>query len=823
MIKRLVFAWMMIAVLMDASAQRPGGRGNMPADGIVMGTVVDSQSGNPMEYANVVLFSKRDSSIVAGSVTATDGTFKIKDVPYGRYYFVANFIGFNRETIDSVWVSPRNKVINLGTVQLHSATESLKAVEISAQKEHIEYKIDKKVVNVDQDIMAQGGTAVTALENTPSVQVDIDGNVSLRGSSSFTVLIDGRPSVLEGSDALQQIPASAIEKIEIITNPSAKYDPDGVSGIINVVMKEKVDRGLNGIANAAIGSNNSYNLDFLLNYKYKKLNYYVGADYRRRAMEGSRKSRQETYTDTTNEYRTSTGIRDRHRTGYGFRAGADYYINDMTTLSVMGRLGNYGFGGSSTSNLHVLKTPGDSNLYTRTLNESERSGDYYSGTVNFQHKFDDLGHEIDAMFYFSGRDGSDWEEQKEFNSDANWNPLEENPFFIRTTENSDDQEFRIKIDYTKPIGEEGKIEAGYQTRLEDETENYIYRKWNYVVSDWTEDSLYSNDMDFRRDIHSMYGIYNNTFGNFGMQLGMRGEYTYREIKNKKASEPSIIDRWDYFPTLHFSQTFPNKDQVLASYTRRIDRPRGWFLDPFVSYIDQYNYQKGNPNLQPEYIDSYELSYQKRIWNSLISLEGYYRITKNKITRLRTLQPDGRFLHTFENLDKDFALGAELMINTDPFKWLTLSLTGNLYNYRLQGSVTEENVDNESTNWNGRLNAVIKMPANIRMQVNGFYNGPSITAQGQTEGFFMTNVAVKKDFFNNKFAATFSVRDIFGTAKHEFTSSGPGFYSYDYFDHESPIFSLNLSWRINDYKRQMERNGNNGNMDNGGGDMEEGGF
>ncbi|MFP4470364.1 MAG: TonB-dependent receptor domain-containing protein [Bacteroidales bacterium] len=813
MTKRLIFLLFMISAGFVLSAQRPGMRGSMPADGVVTGKVVEFATGNPMEYANVVLFSKRDSSIVSGTVTTGNGTFRITEVPYGRYYLVANFIGFYRETIDSLMINPRSKVVDVGAVRLHSATESLEAVEISAQKEHIEYKIDKKVVNVDQDIMAQGGTAVTALENTPSVQVDIDGNVSLRGSSSFTVLIDGRPTVLEGSDALQQIPASAINKIEIITNPSAKYDPDGVAGIINVVMKEKIERGFNGIINASAGTNEGYGLDFLLNYRYNKFNFFVGSDYNRRAMEGQRESRQITYQDTT-EYRNSFGERDRARSGYGLRVGADYYLSDMTTLSVMGRLGNYSFGGTGTSNLHVTTDPFTSDMYSLTLNERERSGNYISGTVNFQQKFDDFGHKLDAMFHYSTRDGGDWDEQREFDTDADWNPIEEEPFFIRTTEEDADEEYRLKLDYTKPIGEEGKIEAGFQSRMEQETEKYIYRDWDYLVNNWVEDTLYSNNMDFRRDIHSIYGIYNNTFGSFGMQAGLRGEYTFREIKNMKATEPSLIDRWDYFPTLHASYSFKNKDQMLASYTRRIDRPRGWFLDPFISYMDQYNYRQGNPNLQPEYIDSYELGYQKRIWNSLISLEGYYRVTKNKVERIRTLQPDGRFLHTFENLGKDYALGVELMVNADPFKWLNLSLTGNLYNYRIEGNIAEEDVDNESTNWNSRLNAVIKLPAGFRMQLNGMYFGPSVRAQGESEGFFMTNLAVKKDFFDGKFSATVSARDLFNTGKHEFTSTGPGFYSYDYFDREAPIITLNLSWRINDYKRQMERNGND--MDNGGG-------
>ena len=801
-------------------AQRHGGgrpdMANMPANGIITGTIQEFGTKNPMGYANVVLFSMRDSSIVSGSVTAMDGTFKLEKVPMGPHYLVANFIGFKKVYVNDVKITPKKMVLDMGVIELHPASEDLEAVEITAQKEHIEYQIDKKVVNVSQDIMAQGGTAVTALENTPSVQVDIDGNVSLRGSSSFTVLVDGRPSILQGSDALQQIPASNIETIEIITNPSAKYDPDGVAGIINIVLKEKIEKGFSGVANASIATNESYRFDFLLNYKYNKFNFFAGADYNDGNRKGERISRNETYSNDTTFYRNTTGDRGRGRVGYGVRAGFDYYLSDMTTIGVQGRIGYSEFNGGGTSNLHNYTFPETTNSYSSNISTMTRGGDYYNTSLNFQHKFDDLGHQLDGLIYYGSDKDDDIDDQKEFETDAEWNIIEEEPLLIRSTEASSEMDFRAKLDYTKPIGEEGKFEAGFQARIEDETEDYIFNNWNYISDEWLEDTLFSNTSDFRRDIYAGYGIYSNTWKSFGYQLGLRGEYTYREIKNLKAEEPSVIDRWDYFPTIHVSKSFQNKDQMLASYTRRIDRPRGWFLDPFLNYIDQYNYRQGNPALEPEYTDSYELGYQKRIWESMISLEGYYRVTQNKITRIRTLQVDNTYLHTFDNLNNDYSLGAELMINTDPAPWLNLSLSGNLYQYRLEGSIAEQDVDTESLNWNGRINAVAKLPKNFRLQINGMYNGPTVRAQGDMEGFFMTNAAIKKDFFDRHLTVTASVRDIFNTGKHEFTSYGTGFYSYDYFNRQAPIVSLSLSWIINNYKKQSDRNGENGD---GGGDMD----
>lgn len=815
MLKKLCISILFLTLTLAIFAQRPGGgrpdMAGMPADGIITGKVLEYSTGKPMGYANVVLFSYQDSSIVAGAVTAMDGSFKLEKLPYGRFFVVANFIGFTKETFQDIKINPKKTALDMGVIQLHSSTETLEAVEITAQKEHIEYQIDKKVVNVSQDIMAQGGTAVTALENTPSVQVDIDGNVSLRGSTSFTVLVDGRPSVLEGTDALQQIPASNIETIEIITNPSAKYDPDGVAGIINVVLKEKVEKGFSGVVNASISNNESYSLDFLLNYRYKKFNFFGGADYRDRNHGGERNSENETYLNDTTFYRNSFGDRGRGRKGYSVRAGFDYYLSDETTIGVQAQAGYYEFNGGGTSNLHVFSAPITIDQYTSTETLMNRSGNYYSGTLNFQHKFDDFGHKIDASANYKYRSGDDSDDQKEYLTDSHWNIIEDEPFYIRTTEVDDSDELQLKLDYTKPIGEEGKVEAGMQVRVEDQTETYVFNDWDYFYDGWIEDSTYSNKSDFRRDVYAVYGIYSNSWKSFGYQVGLRGEYTYREIKNQKSNDASLIDRWDYFPTIHLSQSFANKDQMLASYTKRIQRPRSWYLDPFVNFMDQYNYRQGNPNLEPEYTDSYELGYQKRIWESMISLEGYYRETHNKITRIRSLQDNGTFLHTFENLDSDYALGGELMVRTDPAKWLNLTVSGNVYHYRLDGSVNEESVDTESLNWNGRVNMVFKLPLDFRLQLNGMYNGSTVTAQGEMGSFFMTNAAVKKDFLQKQLTATISARDIFNTGKYEFTSRGEGFYTHDYFNRDAPIVSLSLSWKINNYKKQV-----NGNGDEGGG-------
>ena len=803
-------------------SQRPDGPGrdfsNMTAEGIITGTILEKGTNQPMEYANLVLYSFMDSSIVAGSVTNINGHFKLTGVPFGKFYAIANFIGYNKTYIQDIRINPKQKEVNMGTIYLEAASTSLEGIEIVADKAHVEYKIDKKIINVSQDIMAQGGSAVAVLENTPSVQVDIEGNVSLRGTSNFQVLVDGRPSVLQGSDALQQIPASTIEQIEIITNPSAKYDPDGVGGIINVVLKKQKQPGMNGIVNVSLGSGNKYKVDGLLNYRKGKFNVFGGFDINYNEFNMKGYTNYETYLTDTISYRDSDRNGEMIRSGLSFRTGIDYFVSDKSTLSLSGQYGGYGFGRDFKSTSALWTVPENVYDYTLTESESNRDGRYYNINLDYITKFEKQGHQIEFQGYFSNRTGDDQENEVDYITDAEWNNIGGNPESIRTTEDENSDEFRIKADYTNPLGKEGRLEAGYQSRFEYENEKYTFDDFDYSINDWVQNDLYTSEVDFKRNIHALYATFSDSKGSWGYQAGLRGEYTDREIKNIKSEDGYVIDRLDYFPTLHLSKKFEGEHQVLASYSRRIERPDGRELDPFVSYMDPYNIRQGNPALEPEYIDSYELAYQKRLDKSFVSLEAYYRINTNMITRIRTLQDDGIMLHTYQNLNKDYSLGAELMVNADITKWLLINASINAFDYRLEGSIENEDVSAQSFNWDCRLNATFKFKHDFRLQFTSFYDGPSVTAQGKREGFYTANTALRKDFFNKKFSATLSVRDMFATAKREMTSSGPGFSTYDNYKREAPIFTLNLSYIINNYKKTPGGD-RNGNDSEGVGDME----
>lgn len=789
-------------------APAPGiaGKSVVASPGIVKGKIVEAGTNTPMEYANVVIYSVSDSSIIGGIMTEPDGSFQIENVPPGKYYLQANFIGFEKHTLPGITIDRSVPVANIGTLELKPATKELQSVDVVADKARVEFKLDRRVVNVSQEISAAGGSAVDALANTPAVDVDIEGNVSVRGSSDFTVLIDGKPSVLEGSDALKQIPASDIANIEVITNPSAKYDPDGVSGIINVVMKKHIKGSFSGVANFSTSNTHKNRGDLTLNYRSNKVTLLLGGDFQDMVYSGERKVNQEFYNGDTTTVLNTVGNMDRVRKGKGLRGGIDYRISDNTTLSASGRLGEYTFQRNSLSTQHTYDNFG-TDEYIYEDNTSAREGNYWSSDFTYSHNFAKKGHQIIATFYASGRKGPDNEYQIRYPTDANGNPIDQNPDKIRTVESSVDNEYRINSDYTLPVNDQNKLEAGYQGRINRESEDYLFENFNYTSNNWINNPNFSSAFDFSRDIHALYAIWSHSTNSFSWQTGLRAEYTNRRMDHTTSSAPYIIDRIDWFPSVHISQKFGRDIELQSSYSRRISRPRGWDLEPFPSYMDPYNIRVGNPALEPEYTDSYELSVLKRIQKSFISLEAYYRRTNNLITRIQELHSDGIIYHTRENLNRDHSLGSELMANLELYPWLRLIASGTLFYYKLEGSINGQSVDRNSTNFNSRFTADIKFSPTTRFQLMSVYRGPSVSAQGEYKGMMFANASLKQELFDKKLSATLQVRDIFGTMKRSGTSYGDGFKTDFEFRREPRVFQLTLSYIINNYKSKS-RNGNN---------------
>ena len=782
---------------------------------VVKGRVVEALTATPMGYANVAIFSAADSTVAGGIMTADNGSFEIKNLLPGKYYLSVNFIGYAKKTLP-LQIASTKPITDIGTIKLITTDQKIDEVEVVAEKQRVEFKIDRRVVNVSQNIVATGGTAVEVLENTPSVQTDFEGNVTLRGSSNFTVLIDGRPSVVKGSDALRQLPAAGIDKIEIITNPSAKYDPDGDSGIINVVMKRNQKDSFSGLVNMTAGIRDKYRGDANFTYRTKKWNFMLGADFSDMTNLGTRNMLQKITTGDTITNRQTIADGTNYHKGHNIKGGIDYMLSSATTIGIVGTIGTMDHGDANFGHQTTSYNLGIPSSYVFEDNSSSRSNKYWSGNLNFMHKFNNKGHELQGLFYFSGENGDDISNQINYNTDSNWKSINTNPYKYRSNESPDENDYRLKLDYVLPINEKDRLEVGYQGRLEKTKENFVFEEYDYLTENWINNLKYSSRVNFSQDIHALYGTFSHSNNSFSYQIGLRTEYTNRNLFSERANKTYTFNRFDFFPTLHLSQKFAKEYELQASYSRRLNRPEGFMLEPFPTFMDPYNIRIGNPDLTPEYAGSYELTLLKHINTSFISLEGYYRHTQDLMTRIQTLGTDGIMYHTMANMNNDYSLGSELMINYEVKPGIRLVASGTLYNYWLKGEVDGLNVDQQSTNFDGKLNFDVKLAKNTRMQLMGIYRGPTVSAQGQRDGMYFANASVKQEFFNNKLAATLQVQDIFGTMKFSGTSYGSNFENRFIYKRESQIVQLTLSYKINNFitkpgKEGIDSSGNENGM------------
>ncbi len=762
--------------------------------GTIKGLVYDSHTNEPLEFATIALTNSSDSSLVSGSISDSNGFFRLKDIESGTYILNVRFMGYHDKQVTDIRLHAQQRSLDMGKILVSPMDELLDEVVVVADRPTMSYQIDKKVINVSQLHTSASGTAVEILENIPSVTVDIDGDVSLRGSGSFTVLIDGKPSILDANDILNQIPASQIENIEIITNPSARFDPDGVAGIINIVMKQNRMQGINGIANINGGSYNRYGTDFLVNYRRNRVNVYAGGDYNQRGRPGQSITRSESYSSDTT-YLNSIGDFDRTRNSWGFRGGVDFTINPQNTLSLAYRMGDRERGGISERSYEEWSSVNPIPLFYSSFEESERSGFSHTFTLDYQMDFNQEGHNILARAILSQRESED--HSLNLLNNASGDTLSGQ----RAMEAGPRSRYTFRLDYTLPFNENQKFEAGYQSRFNHSSETNDM--FDFIPGDavFVPSELFSKEVEYNTVIHSLYSTFSGEFSKLGYQVGLRTEHTDRFIEMIGEPYDYTLNRWDLYPTLHFSYELTPSQQVMTSYTRRLQRLRGWYLEPFYTWRNAYNIRIGNPNLKPEYIDSYELSYQKRFEKNVLSVDLYYRVTHNKIEWVRSIYDDQAnvLLTTFENVGNDYSLGTEIMIGFDPTDWWHFDIMGNLYDYRQRGELYGQDYSATSFNWNTRLNNDFRITSSTRVQLRGMYNSPTVRAQGERSGYFVTNIAIRQSFLDNDLSFTFQVRDIFGTMARETINYGNDFYSFRSWDPNTPTFSLRASYRINNYR------------------------
>ncbi|HKI79382.1 MAG TPA: TonB-dependent receptor [Ignavibacteriaceae bacterium] len=764
----------------------------------ISGKIFDANDGSALQLVNVIIFNAKDSTQEGGAATDKNGYFILSGIDPGNYFIDIKFIGYGKERINDIKIiSGRN--LDLGKINLKPSSVELDNVVVKGNRSPITYSIDKKIIDVSQLQTVTSGNAADVLENIPSVSVDADGNISIRGSGSFTVLIDGRPSVMDAQDILQQIPASSIKTIELITNPSAKYDAEGNAGIIDIKLKKNENLGLSGLVNANTGLNKKYGGDFLLEYKTQTINYNFGANYNNRYYPGDRNEFKQFNIGSGNtSYLNSNGSNGRERKSFSLKSGINFNIGENNYLSFGGRYGYRDGGRNSFLNYTQWSDANPNQDFYTSQNDRGRSGYYYAFNTNYNLKFDQKGHELSVEFFASHRNSDESTISSEFQNGAQFSGR-------KTTETGPSTRYRGKIDFSLPFGESSKFEAGSQGEMDLSTDGTDFFEFNNNSDQYEYQPNYSNVTDYNRSELALYSIYSVELGNLGLQGGVRGEYTYRTIELTRTNQNFSIDRWDFFPTIHSSFKFSDGSQLMGSYTRRIDRPHGWQLEPFKTWMDANNLREGNPALKPEFIDSYELGFQTFIGEITFSNDFYYRVSHNKIERVNSSYSENVTLNTVDNVGTDYSLGSEFMFTFSPVELWNVNLMGDIYHYKINGALNNIPFERSSLNWSTRFNNEFKFSDVFQIQFNVRYNSPRVSSQGRREGYFRTDAAVKRNFFGKLLTLTLQVRDLFGTGKYEYTSESPDYYSYSHFTREAPRVMLNLKLNFNNFSDTSENN------------------
>ncbi len=789
----------------------------------ISGKVVDANSNQALEYATIVI-KNPNTNKVFGGITDINGKFNIK-TPIGTYKISIEFISFKSKKYPTQNIT---KNLNLGIIKLSEDLSSLDEVVIIAEKTTVDIRLDKKVFNIGKDLSIRGGNASDVLGNVPSVQVDVEGAVSLRGNENVTILIDGRPSALvglNGAEALRQIPAEAIEKVEVITSPSARYDAEGTAGILNIILRKNKLTGFNGSLQLDLGYPARVGGAFNANWRAEKWNFFTNTGFRYNESPGN------SFYDT--QYLLSTAqnarvIEERifNRMGRSIFTsfGAEYYLTKSSSI-----IGNIIFNGGNdddinTNSIERFDNNGNINEASlRTENESEDE-ERIQYTLDYVNNFNDSGKKLSINLQYSTEVEDILNDIPEVNTQLNF--VDE---IEKVIESQDENRALLQIDYVHPVGENIQYEAGYRGNFRDIFNGFFLEQTDFK-NNVPKEVLLDNSFNYKEFVNATYFQYGQKFDKISLLAGLRYEYTSVQIDQAESNIPVEKSYGNLFPTLNLGYEFRDGENITLGYNRRIRRPRGRSLNPFPSRSSEANIYTGNVDLNPVFTDAIDFGYLKRWEKFTLSTSIYYNISNDSWERIQ--EDTGEVTDNGDpitrrfpiNLSTEERVGFEFTLNYRPFKIWNINSDFNLFNVTTNGGYTNTttnettNFDFENTAFSIRLNQKITLPGKTDLQINSNYRGASQNAQSQRNGIFSMNIAASKDFFKEKASLSLNVSDVFNGRRRESTTIIPGF-SEQYSEFQWRVRSIRLSfvYRFNQKKKRQRRERN----DDGGGEDFEG--
>ncbi|WP_082461422.1 TonB-dependent receptor domain-containing protein [Pedobacter sp. PACM 27299] len=746
--------------------------------GSISGKVSAISSKLPMEFVNIVLKSAKDSAVVVHEVTDQKGGFNLKNIPIGTYFLQASFIGFD-DVKTPIFHLEGTKVF---PIFMDDSKQTLNEVQVSAKKAIFSSSIDRKVYQVDMDLMAKSGSASEVLQNVPLVQVDIDGNVSLRNSTA-TILINGKVSPLMGKNAaavLQQLPANSIERIEVITNPSAKYKPDGTGGIINIVLKKTTKRGWNGNLTGNVGNRERYNASSSFSYNPGRMNvfgsYSIRQDDRIRTTINNR-TQKDPESGAVNSYQDQLESKTRPFSNIA-TLGLDYTIDDQNSF---GLSGNYYLRKQQKHDLTVKKVSDFSGLkqdYDRVRENSEKESNG-SALLYFEHNFAKENHKLRMEFNIAH---SPETENNHFTNIFRYPVQADQRDYTLIKQTTDVK--NLLLNYENPLSENTKLEAGYDGQFNKDDMDF-----------YGADVLRTNHFIYHERIHAVYSTFSHEVNKISIMVGLRAEYT--ELKSALISAGTSIPNhyFKVYPTLHFSYKLNDHKELQLNYSRRVRRPEGDDLNPFAEYADPTNIRIGNPYLLPEIIHSVEAGY---LWrkNGLSILPGiYYRYTANRFTSITSLLNDSVLVTKQENLANDKAMGADVVVSGNISSKINMSLTPNIFYNQIDASNLGYANKRSTITWSTNFNMGYLITNTLSFQLNSIYKSSRLTPQGTFLPSFVMNAALRKDVFAKKGSIYLAGSDLFKTQRQEVDLQGPYLVQHVKTNSNSRIFYLGLSYNF----------------------------
>ena len=807
------------------SQKRGGNQGQRPSPIKITGKVIDQETNTPLEYATLVLQSIRNPEKVTGGITDSNGVFNV-ETPPGRFNIRVEYISYKTyELKDQVLRTSTD----LGTIPLALDVEQLQAVEVVGERTTVEIRLDKKVYNVGKDLTNSGATISDALDNIPSVTVDVDGAVALRGNGNVRILINGRPSALAGfgsTDALRQLPADAIEKVEVITSPSARYDAEGTAGILNIVLKKEKTRGVNGTINTTVGFPEAASLTANLNLRKEKYNLFTTLGYSYREPPGNGFA-DNTYFSDASEFDRIIEERDINRinSGFNLNLGVEYFLTETSsiTASAFARTND---GEDITENIATGFVGTEINriaLRVEDEQEEEKSAQF---SLNYNNDFNTEGHKLTIDLQLS------------YDEEFKPTPITENQTFpniapianLNIEELELQNEYLAQVDYVLPMGD-AQFEAGYRGNWEQsDTDFYLEEELDLGSGVFVPNAGLVNRFVFNQNVNSFYTQYGNKFGDFSFLAGLRLENTrlkgeivgadvasLQEILGEEIAINFDKNYLGLFPTLNLIYELAENENISLGYNRRINRPRGRFINPFPSQSSRTNIFQGNPDLDPAFANAFDLGYLKR-WEKLtLTSSIYYQKETNSFERIQEetgqVTSDGIVVIRSIpiNLATNQRVGAELGLLYNPAKWLRLNGSFNFFQFNSDGEFNGVDFGATNTSWFSRFSSKVTLPGKIDWQTNAFYRGPTNNAQTENEGIFTLNLAFSKDILKDKGTLALNVSDLLNSRKRISSTVTPFFTSEREFQWRERQFTISFVYRINQ-KKKPERGGKRGNYD-----------